>query len=111
MRPAPSGGLHAKRQRKSPRQRKRRQKDNYGSEGTSLRIPARLHQTLEVALVRGARLRQASAGRREAEGGTPGEIEVGGRERHRNRASRQQAAHHHKDGSPRNYHRSQRRRD
>src|SRR5581483_6590858 len=39
----------------------------YGTKSSSIRIPHRLHQALEVALVRGPRLRQAAAGRRQAQ--------------------------------------------
>src|SRR6185437_7250752 len=56
-----------RRNRPAARKRRERGKD-YGSKSPSLWVSSGLHQAVAVALVRGAGLQQAAAGRREAEG-------------------------------------------
>jgi hypothetical protein len=72
-----------------------------GTKSPSLWFSPRLHQAVEVALVCGARLRQAAARRRQAEERAEGKAQVGGRELDRDRASGQQAADHYQDGASR----------
>src|SRR3984893_12078479 len=73
------------------RARSRKKGDKSGTENTPLRIPPRLQQAVELALVRRSRLRRDAARRREAAPRVERAPQERGHQLHRYRARRQQA--------------------
>src|SRR5260221_4548409 len=82
-------------------------KENHGTKNTSIRIPPRLQQALEIALVRWSRLCRTASRRREAAQGIEREAEVSRHQLHRNRTRSQQTGGAHFHRPARDHHRPQ----